>query len=132
VSRFCKAHYIFRKCNHIRSKIIYMILLLIPKIKMCRNPIKKRVWPQIFVRIWEGPMNPAELNLGIYLFVYVYKATNVYIYARRWNEILYYLPFLFNFLLLKAIIIIASKITISWKQSHLHFRLKTRVPGSHV
>ena len=37
----------------------------------------------------EGPKNPDGLNLGIHIFVYVYKVHMcIYIYAKRRDEIL--------------------------------------------
>ena len=41
------------------------------------------------MRHLEGPKNPDGLNLGIHIFIYVYKVrTHVYVYAKRQHEIL--------------------------------------------
>jgi len=45
------------------------------------------VIPWVGMRHLEGPKNPDGLNLGIYVFVYVHRV-HVYVYARRWDEIL--------------------------------------------
>jgi len=48
------------------------------------------VSPGVGMKHLEGPKNLDGLNLGIHIFVYVYtvQSTHVYVYAKRWDEIL--------------------------------------------